>query len=216
MLDSPVIGEPSWAKTERFDIDAKPEGGARVLPGPQIRTMVQSMLEDFFQLKIHRETRELPVYNLTLNKKGPKLSLDQTPPEPRDAFIAIATEGEPMSALPRGALRMVMGPTASVLTGKAVSISTIISLLRGKSDRIIVDQTGFNGLIDIQIEFRSDSASAPVTAAVVRPLEAEISSPDQFTASLFTVIQESGLKLASGKAPLDVLVIDSVQRPAEN
>lgn len=211
MLDAQIVGEPNWAKTEHYDIEAKPEGDARVVGGEETRAMVRSLLEDRFQLKLHRESRELPVYNLMLAKSGAKLSEDQTPPEPGQAFISVATQGEQLGPLPRGALRMVMGPAATALTGTAVSIATIVALLQSKSDRIIVDKTAFSGLIDVNLTFRQDLAS---DANVPGSSEAA-AVPDQ-SASLFTAIQEIGMKLAPGKALLDVLVIDRVERPSLN
>jgi uncharacterized protein (TIGR03435 family) len=213
MLDAQIVGEPNWAKTDHFDIEAKAEGDTRALPGDQIRAMVQSLLEDSFRLKLHREIRDLPVYNLVLAKNGPKLSEDQTLPDPRQAFISVTTQEGQLSPLPRGALRLVTGPTATILTGTAVSISTIVTLLQGRSERIIVDKSGFRGLIDVHVEFRQDLALPP-NASVTGLAETAVS--DQFGPSLFTAIQEIGLKLASAKAPLEVVVIDSVQRPAEN
>lgn len=98
-------------------------------------------------------------------------------------------------------MKMVTGPSTTTLTGSAISVSRLISLLQGKSDRIIIDKTGFSGLLDVRLEFNQDLGAASL----------ESSSP-----SLFAAIQELGLKLESAKAPLEVLVIDSVQMPSEN
>jgi uncharacterized protein (TIGR03435 family) len=166
--------------------------------------MLQTLLEDRFQLKAHRETRDLPVYDLVLVKSGPKLSADQTPPDPRQGFISFVSSGDPLQPLPRGAMRIITGPSSTTLTGAAIPISKLISLMQGKSDRIIVDKTGFNGLFDFRIEFRQDLGSEPPDAG----------SPA--LPSLFTAVQDLGLKLESAKAPLDVLVIDSIQKPSED
>ena len=206
-LDAQIIGGPGWARTDHFDIEAKPEGGARVLPGEQTKAMVQSLLEDRFQLKVHRETRDLPVYNLVLTKKGPKLSEDQAPPNPRQAFITFAWQGDQLGPLPRGALRMVTGSDTTTIIGTAIPLARIVAMLQGKSDRIIIDKTGLDGLIDVNLEFRQDLAAAPPDAGAPGAVE---------SATLFTALQEIGLKLESAKAPLEVLVIDSVQRPSEN
>ena len=90
---------------------------------------------------------------------------------------------------------MTTTATGTILTGTALPISRLIMLLQGKSDRSIFDQTGFQGLIDMNLEFSGDLG--PGT-------------------SLFTALQDMGLKLEAAKAPLDVLVIDSAQRPSEN
>lgn len=203
LLRQQIIGAPEWAHTERFDIQAKTSGSERP-PAAQMRVMMQSLLEDRFQLKAHRETRELSVYDLVRFKGGPKPSVDQTPPDPKQAFIQFASAGAPVEALPRGAIRMATGPSSTILTGTAISVSQIVMLLQGKSDRIILDKSGFTGLLDVQLEFSPDLPAAPGDA-------------DTPTApSLFTAIQEIGLKLDSAKTPLEALVIDSVHKPNGN
>src|SRR5262245_44476883 len=76
-----IVGGPSWIDSDRYDIQAKADCSGGVLSREQTQLMVQSMLEDRFQLKAHMETRELPIYNLVVAKDGPKLkkSEDQTP-----------------------------------------------------------------------------------------------------------------------------------------
>lgn len=202
ILEAQIIGAPGWAQTDHFDIEAKPEGDARVMPSEQTREMVRSLLEDYFQLEIHRETRDLPVYNLVLTKKGPKLAEDQTALDPRQAIISVATQGAQLGPLPRGTLRMVTGAATNTLAGNAISVPRIVELLQSKSDRLIVDKSGFEGLLDVQLTFRPDI-----------PGDA---SSDQQAPSLFTAIQDLGLKLEPGKAPLEVLIIDRVERPRQN
>lgn len=198
LYDAQIIGAPGWARTEHFDIEAKPEAGARVLPGEQTRVMVQSLLRDRFQLSVHWEPRELPVYNLVLTKKGPKPSPDQTPPDRQNAIISVVSEGAPLSPLPRGALRMIVGPTTTTLIGTAVPVSTVVELLQGQSDRMIVDTTAFHALIDVDLEF------SPELGVV------EAAPP------LFTALQDIGLNLQPAKARLQALVIDRVQPPSAN
>lgn len=201
-LRQQIISGPAWMGTDRFDIEAK-TGENEHVPNTQMRVMMQSLLEDRFQLKAHRETRELPVYDLVPIKGGPQLSADQAPPDPRQAFIHFGSAGEPLGDLPRGAMRMVTGASSTTLTGTAISVARVISLLQGKSGRIIVNKTGFTGLIDVHLEFSPD-------------LGADAAADNSTAPSLFTAIQEIGLKLDSGKAPLEVLVIDVVKRPSGN
>ena len=77
-----IVGAPSWLESDRFDIEATVDCSGGLLSPTQIPLMVQSMLEDRFQLKAHMEARELPIYNLVVAKNGPKIkaSEDQTPP----------------------------------------------------------------------------------------------------------------------------------------
>src|SRR6185437_6314205 len=196
-----IINAPDWARTDRYDVEAKPPGDGFLPPIAQLRSMTQSLLANSFQLKSHRETRDLPVYNLIVTKAGPKRSADQTPPDPHQSFISFVTEGSPMTALPRGATRIVAGPGTTTLTGTAISIDKIIPTLQSRSDRIIIDKTGLTELIDVQLTFRQDLASDPADPSIP---------------SLFTAIQEIGLKLEPSKAPLEVLVIDHAQHPPAN
>jgi len=80
-LSNQVYGGPDWMEKDRFDIEAKAETTGKAVSQDQMRLMVQTLLEDRFKLKVHRETRELPVYNMVLEKNGPKMKLsgDQTP-----------------------------------------------------------------------------------------------------------------------------------------
>ncbi|MEO5922803.1 MAG: TIGR03435 family protein [Bryobacteraceae bacterium] len=196
LLNQQIVGGPAWIDADHFDIQAKTEGGL-VLGPNEARTLLQSLLKDRFQLKAHREKREMPVYTLVQTKSRLKLSKDQTPPPP--SFIDFVSEGQPTRELPRGAVRMTTTSTGTILTGTAIAVSMLVSLLQGRSDRIIVDQTGFEGLIDVNLEFSQDAGTEASSAPLV-----------------FTALQDMGLKLESAKAPLDVLVIDSVQRPSEN
>jgi uncharacterized protein (TIGR03435 family) len=198
LLNAQIEGGPNWIETDHFDLQAKAEGGVRLVPG-EARLLLRTLLEDRFQLKTHWEKRALPVYNLVLSKGGPKLSQDQTPPPPNQSFINFASEGQPLGPLPRGAMRMTTTSTSTILTGTAIPISRLITLLQGQSDRPVFDATDFQGLIDLNLEFSRD-------------LGAEASSAPL----LFTALQDAGLKLEAAKAPLDVLVIDGAQRPSEN
>ena len=200
LLNAQIIGGPDWANTDRFDIQAKLDGDALTVPIQQMRLMLQSLLEDRFQLKAHRENRVWPVYNLVLINRGPRLSPDQPPPG--RSFIQFSSSGEQLAPLPRGAMRIVAGVSGNTVSGTAIPVSKLVTLLQGKSDRIILDKTEFTGLFDVNLEFSQPAANSQA---------AESSFP-----SLFTAMQDIGMKLESAKAPVEVLVIDSVHRPSEN
>jgi uncharacterized protein (TIGR03435 family) len=202
LLRAQIIGAPGWTETDRFDIEAKIGTDVRSTPVQQIRAMVRTLLKERFRLRAHLETRELPVYDLVLVKDGPKLSADQTPGDPRQAFITFVSEGEKVPALPRGAVGMIESPFGTTLTGTAVPISMLLTLLQGRSDRIILDKTGFNGLFDLDFQFAKDSGA--------------IAPRDMAIPFLFTAIQEIGLKLEPAKAPLPVVIVDKIEKPTEN
>jgi uncharacterized protein (TIGR03435 family) len=201
------IGGPDWLDTQRWDIEAKaPEGAIPVRASPldvarpdTLALMVQSLLEDRFKLRSHQETRELSLYNLTVAKGGAKIKLsdDQTAP------AALIASGNGAPGVSRGGIRLGRGN----LEARAQSIELLAAALGALyADRPVVDKTGLKGLYDIRLQWTPDaglnSAAAP--------------GPTSGT-SLFTALEEQlGLKLESGKGPLPVLVIDSIQRPSEN
>jgi uncharacterized protein (TIGR03435 family) len=88
------------------------------------------------------------------------------------------------------------------MSATAIPVSKLLTLLQGQSDRMVLDKTGFTGLFDVQLEFSQPAATSQPA--------------DSIAPSLFTAIQDIGLKLESARAPVEVLVIDSVHKPSEN
>jgi uncharacterized protein (TIGR03435 family) len=202
LLNAQIVNAPDWADTDRFDVQAKLDGDARSVPVQQMRLALQSLLEDRFQLKTRRENRVLPVYNLVLIKGGPTPSADQTPPDPSRGFIQFSSSGEQLAPLPRGAMRIVTGASGTTLSGSAIPVPKLVTLLQGQSDRIILDKTEFTSLFDVNLQFSQPAAISQ---------SAESGYP-----SLFTAIQDVGMRLESAKAPVEVLVIESVHKPSAN
>jgi uncharacterized protein (TIGR03435 family) len=204
-LRTQIIGLPSWATADHFDIQAKPEGESRDVPLEEMQVMVQRMLQDRFQLKSHRETREAPIYILTVAKPGRiKLSPDQSPTPPPTGPRAVLPP-----RLPRGRSVNVAFMNASrgidgTMAGNAVPITDLVEMLQGQVERIVVDKTGLSGLFDFNVKYTPDGPGSPPTTDPQAP-------------SIFTALQEElGLKLESSKGPVEVLVIDSVSKPTEN
>jgi uncharacterized protein (TIGR03435 family) len=199
----PMDGMPQWAESEYYSLEAKAESSARVemLSGP----MLQAFLEERFQLKTHRETREMPVYALTITKSGLKapplsegecvpLDLTQPPPPP--------SKGQ---APPKfcGALMMGVDPKG-VMTMEVwgLSLKQFAQRLASRVDRPVVDKTGIAGLYSFHLEFEPEAGRV---------------SADLATPTIFTAIQEQlGLKLVPEKGPVEHLVIDHVQKPSAN
>ncbi len=238
--DLQIINAPAWIDTERYDIDAKIDCSAGRPSRAQLRLMVQSMLEDRFQLKSHTETRELPVYNLVVAKDGPKTkkSKDQTPSGPDDSgpppLLCRSAPAPPPGPqqnpsgprgldssasrpMPRGRLIMTWNPTTGLtMSGTAVPFSDFVSLLQQQAGRRVIDKTKLTGLFDFELNFLpEDPANAlgpggPPTA----PPASTATDP---IPSIFTAVQRQlGLRLESAKGPVEVLVIESVQKPAAN
>lgn len=198
-----VINEPAWAGTDGFDIDAK------VLPADvptlakmtfeQRRTMFQAILTDRFKLTVHHETREMPVYILTVAKGGPKFK-EYVPEEHSD--------GSPQR---RGTM-----VNNGKITSTDAQMSTLVTILSRNLGRTVIDKTGLKGDYDFTLVYNPDDGGV---ASAPRPPDGSTptaGAPDP-GASIFTALQEQmGLKLESTKAPVDVVVIDHIEKPTEN
>jgi len=231
--DFQILGGPKWMDTDHFDVLAKPEGGGRPIPAEQMALMVQSLLEDRFQPKFHRETRELPTYTLVAAKDGPKikLSADQTPPgPPQPGERGAGPRGEP-GAGPRGGFdglrggpggpppRGAFGMGRGSMFASAVPLSTLVNALSQQLGRPIIDKTDLKGLLDIQLQWTPEVGQTFGPFGAVVPGGPEPSPPpvDPSGPSIFTALQEQlGLRLESTKGQVEALVIDSVQPPSEN
>src|SRR5262249_44801107 len=190
---------------------------------------IQSMIEDRFQLKVHKETRELPVYDLTVPRNGSKLKLsaDQTPPPPlvpvpppqagpgpRGDAAALARGFVPGTPRPRGSAGFGITNGRFTFEGSAIPISMLVNSLQQRVDRPVIDKTGLTGLFDIKLEWvpGAEAPPLPFTQNPDAPPPPPVDGP-----SIFTAIQEQlGLRLESAKGPTEVVVIDSVQKPTEN
>jgi uncharacterized protein (TIGR03435 family) len=189
-----VVGGPGWMNSARFDIEARAHGNP---DEDRIMLMLQPLLEDRFKLKLHHETRELPVFTLTAARGGIKL-------KPSKAGSCVA--GDKFYA-PLGGEAKYCGTNrffrkGSNIEWNATRIDTAAAakLLSSVLRRTVVDKTGFTGTFDVHVEWTPDSDSS-----------------DAAGPSIFTVLREElGLKLESAKGPVDVLVIDHAEKPDAN
>ncbi len=246
-----IVGGPPWMDSDRYDVEAKADCSGGRLSREQTQLMMQSLLEERFQLKAHKETRELPIYNLVVAKDGPKLkaSADQTPsplvangpPQPCDPATANPDRipipppppppgaggrgGLPdISNLPRGAMIMMMSPTGLTMATNGAPIGNLVGFLQQQVGRPVIDKTDLKGLFDFKLTFSPEGLANPFGTLGPPPGAGPIGAGPAATpnaaadpvASLFTSIQELGLRLESAKGPVEVLVIDSVQKPTEN
>jgi uncharacterized protein (TIGR03435 family) len=192
-----VIGAPDWTDRDRFDIEAKPESGTGPVSQEQMRVMVQSLLMDRFQLKAHWETRDMPTYNLIVARSGTRLKLseDQSPVR--------------LDAQPRGTVRTIARPSSAgialTMTVNAVPIDIFVATLQSYAGRPLFDKTGLKGLFDTQLEFFLE-AGGPGQPTL----------PDSGTTFAAAIEEQLGLKLESNRGPVEVLAVDSVQRPTQN
>jgi bla regulator protein blaR1 len=219
-----LTGGPGWIRSDLYDIEAKPEGrpSREMMGGP----MMQALLEDRFKLKIHREVRQVPVYELVIGKGGPKMpkvdeaTCPKVTPEER---IALLKAGQP---LPNdcGAQRWVF-PRNGMMSENdhGLTLDQYASGLTRVLDRAVIDKTGLKGLFDFHVDFSPDQTTpAFMPGGVMKgagtPNSPPIGdAPEPTGPSFVTAIQEwLGLKLQPAKEPGDFLVIDSIERPSEN
>lgn len=157
LKDYQVLGLPA-TPPDMYEIAAKAAGDAAPAMD-QVRLMLQTLLADRFQLKFHRETRDLPVYHLVVAKKGPK-------------FKEVASDSTPVRLATAGVLtRIDSSPTR---------IADLLSLLAASIDRPVIDKTGLTGSYRIELEFArgngltDDSGAPPIAAALKEQLGLEL------------------------------------------
>ena len=224
--DFQVIGGPDWIDTARFDIQAKAEDGTIPVTRNQkddpnrigpLELMMQSMLADRFQLRLSHEMRELPVYTLTVAKDGPKIkpvAVDSNPAEPANVSGAgRGAAGVPaQGAVGAGSMNTNVSRTKGEMNANTVPLSRFIQALSRQLRRPVIDQTSLDGMYTIHLEWAPDTL-----ATGGNPAGTDTPIGDPAGPSLFTAIQEQlGLRLNSGKGPVEVLVIRSVEKPSEN
>ncbi len=212
-----VVGGPDWTNTAGYDIEAKPEGA---VDRPQMWLMVQSLLADRFKLALHRETRELPLYALTTGKNGFK------PPAPKEGVcISLAPDAPPGPVLPPpgslarcGQVRISLSPAGLTMEGGKVQMAELIRMLAAAMGRPVLDRTGFTGEFDVHLSFTPDQSTMGLPGAGgPRDVGGPQLSTDPDRPTIFAALQEQlGLKLVTAKGPVEVLVIDHVERPTEN
>jgi len=203
----PIEGGPDWIHSDTFEIDAKSEGhpSFQMMEGP----MMQAILEDRFKLKIHRETRQGSVYELALGKGSPKLKPFQ------DGTCTPVVVGRPLPPMPSGQhyCRNMVSPQSVDFEGGTLSM--FAGLLGLILDRPVIDKTGNTNYFEIRLRFSPDDSLAPRPATADPGAPAAVRAPD--APGIFQAIQEQlGLKLVPAKGPMDVLVIDHIERPSEN
>jgi uncharacterized protein (TIGR03435 family) len=193
-----IFGGPSWMLEDRFDLDAKIDPAdmpATPLASGQLAEMLQPVLADRFQLRVHHEMRTRPVYNIVLAKGGLKMNESASP-----APAAPGNTTSPAGASPRSCYNTSVGNGVRVMHNCAMNGLTTI--LEGPTGRVVVDKTGLTGHYDFELRWTPDNTPPD--------------SPLAGGPSIFTAVQEQlGLKLEPSNVPVDV-VVDSAQKPTPN
>jgi uncharacterized protein (TIGR03435 family) len=184
--DFQILNAPAWTDAQRYDINAKGEEST-ASDRNVMSQRLQDLLADRFQVKLAHETRELPIYNLVLAKSGLK--------------IQESTIDEDHRIMQMGRGRVIV---------KGANMSSLAVQLSQQLGRTVVDKTGLTANYDFTLNWTPDTPVGP--DGPKDPPGADPNGP-----TLFTAIQEQlGLKLESAKGPVAVLVIGTVEKPAEN
>jgi uncharacterized protein (TIGR03435 family) len=205
-----ISDAPRWADTARFDFEAKVAGAdvddLKKLSQEQRRSMLQPALADRFKLKVHNETKQLPVFELVVAKGGTKLK-EATPGDTYATGIKGA-DGKGHA----GTMRMSPGE----VTGQGVPIANLVNLLATQLHQTVIDKTGLRGTYDLDLTWAPDQEAGPMFKGGDGSQKADI-APDSTGPSIFTALQEQlGLKLQSTKGPVETIVVDHIEMPSEN
>jgi len=218
------ISGPDWIGADRFDVAATlPEGA---LPA-QAPDMMQALLADRFQLSLHREQKDFPVYALEVAKTGLKMTVSSPNPE-----LDNADAKAPQSFTGTGSNQGVsvnLGGGASFtfannkFEGKRLSMPALAATLERFLDRPVVDMTDVKGNYDFSFDVTAEDyqamliRSAVVAGVILPPAVLRLIEGSPTPTSLFDSMEKLGVKLVARKAPLDVLVVDKVLKtPTEN
>jgi uncharacterized protein (TIGR03435 family) len=194
----------------RFNITANvPQGATK----EDLRLMLQNLLADRFKLKFHRETREVPVFELVVGKNGSKLKESAGPaPDYGDPATKLPSpkvdrDGNPLPPPGVIAFRTVNGSPQAAFNAAAESMKDFAAMLASSLGRPVLDKTGLPGKYDFLLSWASEPPKGPIPAA------SDDSGPTMVTA----VQEQLGLKLESRKAAVELLVVDHYEKkPTEN
>jgi uncharacterized protein (TIGR03435 family) len=215
------LSGPSWMMGERFNVNANVPAGATK---EEFRQMIQTLMAERFALKIHKEQKEMPAYELVVAKGGPKLvesaplkagETDQPPPRP--AGMPRLTMGKNrFPERPPGVPMMIMMNGKAANRGVRQTTEQLAAMVSGQLGKPVIDATGLTGKYDYTLYWAASNGPAPPP-----PPGAENAVPaasDDGGPSIFAALQEQlGLKLEAKKGMVDVYVVDHVEKtPTEN
>jgi uncharacterized protein (TIGR03435 family) len=222
--DYQIAGMPGWVDTERYSITAKlPEGG----PPTPISGLLMNLLKDRFQLAMHAETRDLPIFNLVVARPDGRLGPDLKPSSAEcqatvAARIAAAKAAATVPAGPPPPLPTLPGPNdplpcgfvrspPGLMAASGRTMAELTPMLADVAGRLVVDKTGLAGLYDFTLKYAHEGRVVGLLALLggTPPSDVDPDAPN-----IFTALQEQlGLKLESARGPVEVVVIDKIEKP---
>jgi uncharacterized protein (TIGR03435 family) len=197
-----IIGGPEWMQTERYDMNAKAEKPSNI---EELHMMLRNLLAEEFKLRFHRETRELPVYALTVDKDGLKLTPHESPSDGESAGkMWIADMRDPRPEL---ALRQTWHATQAPMDFFAFRLGEIM-------DRPVLNLTHLEGSYDFDLSFIQAPGlppGVPEGTLKVNGIEVDTSGP-----SIIEAVRKLGLRLERQKGPVEIMVIEHAEKPSAN
>jgi bla regulator protein blaR1 len=210
-----VFGWPDGLDAERYTISAKMPDGA-----PQAARLVaiRNLLKDRFKLVTHTETRELPIYNLVLARSDGRLgpAIKESSAECQAAakkYVEAVRGGAPTQAPPAAVAQCVSSlPGAGAFSANGASIGSLVNWLPQFVGRQVIDRTGLTNLYDFTLKWMPEPAIG--TSPLGLPPQGPQPPADPDAPDILTALQEQlGLKLESGRGPVEVIVIDRLEKP---
>ncbi len=207
---------PDWIGDTRFDIVAKlPAGPSK----DQIPEMLQALLADRFKLLVHRDSKVHSIYALVVGKGGAKLK----PAEVSPGDAAAAGGKVDGSGMPRGKMMMQIDPAGAHLKAPSATLAGLAEMISHFTERPVVDMTGIEGQYDFDLVFSPETMRGmpggkggqmpPPPPAGGQPSD----PPAEPAGTIFESVRRYGLKLEPRKAPMDVLIVDRIEKaPTEN
>jgi uncharacterized protein (TIGR03435 family) len=166
--------------------------------------MLQALLEDRFKVKVHHETREVPIYILSVAKGGPKLEpFKEGTCNPYDITATFPPPPPPENPCHN---RGTVNNGVLTMETQAMTLDDFARSTLGVMDRPVINKTGIQGRFNFHLEYTPDE-----TSSAGRPVD-----PGVAEVSIFSAVQQLGLKLEPAKGPGDYLVIDHAEKPSEN
>ena len=212
LLDSQLVGGPTWIESDRFDIVATLPEGPRA-PG-DLLLMIRSMLTRTFKLQVHTEAREVPIYALILARSDGRLGAGLRPLGDQ------CNAGSPADAAQRAGANCGLRAGPGKIAGRAPMRLLVSNIGLGRFlDRPVVDRTNLTGNFDVALQWIPTPDQMPDRLRGNTNIDQLLRNAGVSTdaPSLFTAVQEQlGLKLESQIGKVDVVVIDRIERPSEN
>ncbi|HWF09845.1 MAG TPA: TIGR03435 family protein [Bryobacteraceae bacterium] len=188
-----IIGLPAWATSEKYDISAKAEGEGQPTRD-QLTMMLRKLLAERFQLAVHDEQRELPVYTVNVAKGGIKISPNDPKTDPTKATTGVIFRGP-----------------GSVLLNNVTMDDFSKMLQQAALDRPVINQTGISGKYDFSLVW------SPPQLAIAAPNPNALTPTADAPPDLYTAVQQQlGFRIDAAKLRIGVVVIDKVERPSNN